>query len=79
MSFPVDGTAAEIGNWLRIEDFDESIIQSFVKWNANNMLGATEIDLPGKEGRRLWALLNTARSLQGRFVAYSSLLSPFFR
>ena len=83
MSFPVDGTAVEIRDWLRTKLFAEPIIENFANWDAEAMLGGTEIDLkadiPVKEGRRLWGLLNTARSLQGKFVAYSSLLSPFFR
>ena len=71
MSFPVTGSAADVAEWLRIEEFEEPIIQSFAKWNAKAMLGVSETDLkadiPVKEGRRLWALLNTARNLQGKF------------
>ena len=72
MSFPVTGSAADVAEWLRIEEFEEPIIQSFAKWNAKAMLGVTDIDLllriiPGNEGIRLWALLNAARSLQGKF------------
>ena len=71
MSFPVTGSAADVAEWLRIEGFDKTIIDSFAKWNAKAMLGGTEgdvkADIPVKEGRRLWALLNAARSLQGKF------------
>ena len=71
MSFPVTGSAADVAEWLGTEEFEEPIIQSFAKWNAKAMLGVSETDLkadmPVKEGRRLWALLNTARSLQGKF------------
>ena len=72
MSFPVTGSAADVAEWLRIENFDKTIIDSFAKWNAKAMLGVTDIDLllriiPGNEGIRLWALLNAARSLQGKF------------
>ena len=70
MSFPVTGSAADVAEWLRIEDFDKTIIDSFAKWNAKAMLGVTETDLkmkvPGDDGIRLWALLNAARSLQGK-------------
>ena len=77
MSFPVDGMAVEIREWSRIKDFEEPIIQSFAKWNAKAMLGVTEnvvMRRAGDDGERLWALLNTARSLQGKFVAYSSIV-----
>ena len=71
MSFPVDGTAVEIREWLRNEKFNEETIQNFEDWNAAAMLGGTEsdikADIPVRVGRRLWALLNTARSLQGKF------------
>ena len=71
MSFPLTGNAADVADWLRSEDFEEETIQSFTKWKAEAMLGGTETDIkadiPVKEGRRLWALLNTARNLQGEF------------
>ena len=72
MSFPVTGSAADVAEWLQIEGFDKTIIDSFAKWNAMAMLGVTDIDLllriiPGNEGIRLWSLLNTARSLQSKF------------
>ena len=72
MSFPVTGSAADVAEWLRIENFDKTIIDSFAKWNAKAMLGGTEDDvkadiIPANEGKRLWGLLNTARSLQGKF------------
>ena len=67
MIFPVDGTATEIWEWLRTEEFDASSVQNLVKWNAKAMLGVSEADLklevPGSEGRRLWALLSTAKTL----------------
>jgi SAM domain (Sterile alpha motif) len=66
----VDGSATEVGNWLRTEKFDASIINKFVKWNATAMLTISEaelkIDVLGMEGRRLWALLKTVRTLQCR-------------
>ena len=78
MSFPVDGAAVEITDWLRTKLFAESIIEIFANWDAEAMLGVTEIDLkadiPVKDGKRLWALLNTAKSLPGKFVAYSSIV-----
>ena len=71
MSFPVDGTAVEIREWLRNEKFNEETIQNFEDWNAAAMLGVSETDLKmkvtGDDGIRLWSLLNTARSLQGKF------------
>ena len=82
MSFSVDGTAVEVRDWLRIKDFEEPIIKSFANWDAEAMLGVTENDVMRRacdDGDRLWALLNAARRLQGKFVSYSSLLSPFFR
>ena len=70
MSFPVTGSAADVAEWLRIENFDKTIIDSFAKWNAKAMLGVMEdvvMRRAGDDGERLWALLNTARSLQGKF------------
>jgi SAM domain (Sterile alpha motif) len=76
MSFPVDGAALEITNWLRTKSFAEPTIVNFANWDAEAMLAVTEIDLkadiPPTEGRRLWALINAARSHQGKFVAYFS-------
>ena len=68
MSFPVDGTAVEIRDWLRTKLFAEPIIENFANWDAEAMLGVTEnvvMRRAGDDGERLWALLNTARSLQG--------------
>ena len=70
MSFPLTGKAADVANWLRSEDFEEATVQSFTKWKAEAMLGASEAVVmrrAGDEGERLWALLNTARNLQGEF------------
>lgn len=67
MSFCCTGTSTEVGNWLRTEEFDALPIENFVKWNGKAMLGVSEADLkmkvPGAEGRRLWALLCTAKTL----------------
>ena len=55
MSFPVDGTAVEMKDWLRIKLFAEPIIENFANWDAEAMLGVTEIDLkadiPVKDGK----------------------------
>ena len=72
MSFPVTGSAADVAEWLGTKLFAAPIIENFAKWDAEAMLGGTEGDvkadiIPAMEGRRLWALLNTARSLQGKF------------
>lgn len=71
MSFPETGTAADVADWLRTKSFAELIIENLADWDAEAMLGVTETDLklevPDKDGRRLWALLNTARSLLGKF------------
>jgi SAM domain (Sterile alpha motif) len=72
MSFPLTGKVADVAEWLRTKDFTELTIENFAKWDAEDMLSVTDIDLllrivPGNEGIRLWALLNTARNLQGEF------------
>jgi hypothetical protein len=71
MSFPLTGKAADVASWLRTKSFTELTIENFAVWDAEAMLGGTETDIkadiPVKEGRRLWALLNTARNLQGEF------------
>ncbi len=76
MRFPLTGTAVEICDWLRSQSFKEATIQNFEDWNAEAMLGGTEsdikADIPVKDGRRLWALLNTAKSTQGKLNYYLS-------
>ena len=56
MKFPVDGSATDVGNWLRNEEFDDFIIQKYVKWNATAMLAISEAyfikDNPFLEERR---------------------------
>jgi hypothetical protein len=52
--------------------FIEEIIEIFANWDADAMLNVSEMDLkedvPGREGRRLWALLTSARRVQGRYL-----------
>ena len=71
MSFPLTGKVADVAEWLRTKDFTELTIENFAKWDAEDMLSVSETDLKtkvtGDEGIRLWALLNTARNLQGEF------------
>ena len=71
MSFPATGSAADVAEWLGTKLFAAPIILSFANWDAEAMLGVTETDLkmkvPGDDGIRLWALLNAARSFQGKF------------
>jgi SAM domain (Sterile alpha motif) len=77
MNFPKDGSALEIKEWLETENFDPPVVENFVKWNAGAMLGATEsdikADIPEKEGRRLWSLLNTAKTFQRKFRSVAAL------
>ena len=66
------GSAADVAEWLGTKLFAAPIVDNFANWDAEAMLGVTDIDLllriiPGNEGIRLWALLNTARNLQGKF------------
>ena len=70
MSFPVTGSAADVAEWLGTKLFAAPIIENFANWDAEAMLGVTEnvvMRRAGDDGERLWALLNTARSLQGKF------------
>ena len=71
MSFPLTGKVADVAKWLRTKYFTELTIENFAKWDAEDMLSVSETDLKtkvtGDEGIRLWALLNTARNLQGEF------------
>ena len=70
MIFPENGTATEVASWLRFNDFDDSIIQSFVKFNGNAMLGMNQqgifLMVSGGEGVRLSSLLNNVRNLKGK-------------
>ena len=70
MSFPVNGSAADVAEWLGTKLFAAPIILSFANWDAEAMLGVKEnvvMKRAGDDGERLWALLNTARNLQGKF------------
>lgn len=66
----VDGSATDVGNWLRNEEFDDFIIQKYVKWNATAMLAISEAYIIknslSMEERRLLALLSASRHLQCR-------------
>ena len=71
MTYSLTGSATDVANWLRSEDFDVATTQSFAKWTAKAMLAVSETDLKAKitgdEGIRLWAVINEARNLQGKF------------
>ena len=71
MSFPLAGESTDVAAWLRTKSFAEQIIEIFADRDAEAMLGLSETDLvdevPGREGKRLWALLNSTRSHQGKY------------
>ena len=72
MNFPVAGAPpAAVAAWLRTQLFKEDIIEIFDNWDADAMLNISEMDLkgevPGREGKRLWALLTSTKKYQGQY------------
>ena len=72
MNFPVAGEPPAVAAWLRAKLFTEEIIEIFADWDADAMLNVSEMDLkedvPGRDGRRLWALLTSTKRAQGQYL-----------
>ena len=72
MNFPVAGARPAVTDWLRTQLFKEDIIEIFANWDADAMLNLSEMDLkeevPGIEGKRLWALLTSTKKAHGQYL-----------
>ena len=77
MNFPVAGAPPAVAAWLRTQLFKEDIIEIFANWDADAMLNVSEMDLkeevPGREGKRLWALLTSTKKAQGQYLTTTNI------
>ena len=77
MNFPVAGAPPAVAAWLRTQLFKEDIIEIFDNWDADAMLNVSEMDLkeevPGREGKRLWALLTSTKNAQGQYLTTTNI------
>ena len=77
MNFPVAGAQSAVAAGLRTQLFKEDIIEIFDNWDADAMLNVSEMDLkeevPGREGKRLWALLTSTKKAQGQYLTTTNI------
>ena len=73
--FPKRGSVQETRAWLSANGFRDD---ELVGWNADALIGADKgdilLELPAREARRLWGLLNTAKQTSGNHIHISTLM-----